>query len=95
MDVEDTAFVVRRAVYQDQTQTQNARYILSLSDDTKEELLPDTLFIGQGNVLYCRVKNLAFPARFTRASYYQLARYVEEDNNTYYLPYGEKRQRIL
>ncbi len=91
VDVEDTAYVVRRASYEDK----EARFLLSLSDDTQEELEPETLLVGKHNVLYCRVKNGAFPARFNRAAYYQLAQYVEEDNGTFYLPLNGKKQVIV
>jgi hypothetical protein len=91
VDVEDTAFVVRRITFNDGTQAHNARYLLHLSDDTREPLAPDTLFVGQDNVLYCKVKNRSFPARFVRAAYYQLAEYIEKEGEIYYLPLnGEK-----
>jgi hypothetical protein len=95
VEVEDTAFVVRRVLYQEGNQGQNSRLILYLSDDTKEELIPDTIFIGEGNVLYCKVKNRTFPARFNRDSYYQLAQYIEEEEGTYYLPLNGKRYNVL
>ncbi len=95
VDVEDTAFVVRRLVYQDGEGTGNARFVLHLSDDSEEALMPDTVFQGEGNVLYCRAKNRTFPARFNRAAYYQLAEYIEEENDSYYLPLNGRKYRIL
>ena len=53
--------------------------MVSLSDDTEEELIPETLYLGEENVLYCRVKGGDFPARFNRAAYYQLAAHIEEE----------------
>ena len=94
VDVEDTAFVVRRVIYEDGERTGNARFLLNLSDDTEEDLMPDTIFIGDGNVLYCQVKNGAFPARFNRAAYYELAEYIEEKNGTFYLPCRGKKYDI-
>jgi hypothetical protein len=95
VEVEDTAFVVRRVVWQDKGKEDgNERFILSLSDDTQEELMPDTLYVGRDNILYCGVKNRTFPARFTRAAYYQLAEYVEEENGTYYLPLNGRKNKI-
>jgi uncharacterized protein len=95
VEVEDTAFVVRRVVRQEKgDENGNERLILSLSDDTQEELMPDTLYVGRDNVLYCSVKDRVFPARFTRAAYYQLAEYVEEENGTYYLPLNGLRNKI-
>jgi hypothetical protein len=94
VDVEDTAFVVRRVTFKDGTLAQNAQYLLHLSDDTREPLAPDTLFVGQDNVLYCKVKNRSFPARFVRAAYYQLAEYIEEESEIYYLPLNGKKYSI-
>jgi hypothetical protein len=95
VEVEDTAFVVRRVVYEDGARTGNTRFVLNLSDDTEEELMPDTIFIGHGNVLYCKVKNRAFPARFNRAAYYQLAEYIEEENDSYYLALNGRKYSII
>jgi len=95
VDVEDTAFVVRSVHHEQEPGGQNARILLELSDDTREELMPGTLSVGQQNVLYCKVKNLAFPARFSRAAYYQLAESIVEENGHYYLPVRGKKFRIL
>ena len=94
VDVEDTAFVVRRVTFKDGTQAQNAQYLLHLSDDSRESLAPDTLFVGQDNVLYCKVKTGVFPARFNRAAYYQLAEYIREEGDTYYLPFNGRKYNI-
>jgi hypothetical protein len=81
--------------FKEGTQTQYARYVLHLSDDTSEPLAPDTLFVGKDNILYCKVKNRSFPARFVRAAYYQLAEYIKEEGEVYYLPLNGKRYNIL
>ena len=95
VEVEDTAFVVRRVVWQEKGKEDGKeRFVLSLSDDTQEELMPDTLYVGRDNVLYCSVKNRTFPARFNRAAYYQLAAYVEEENGVYYLPLNGQKNKI-
>jgi len=94
VDVEDTAFVVRRVIYVHDDQNKNAGFNLVLSDDTEEAMSPDSLFVGEDNVLYGKVKNRSFPARFNRAAYYQLAQYIEEDKNTYYLPLNGKKYEI-
>lgn len=94
VDVEDTAFVVRNTVYQDATGDTDARIILFLSDDSQEDLAPETLYVGEGNVLYCRVKDTAFPARFNRAAYYRLAAHIEEESNVFYLPLNGKKYEI-
>ena len=37
----------------------------------------DSLWAAKDNVLYCSVKKNAFVARFSRASYYQIAEFIE------------------
>jgi hypothetical protein len=95
VDVEDTAFVVWRVTHVAGSKNQKAKIVLYLSDNTKEVLEPQTLFVGQKNVLYCRVKKGTFTARFNRASYYQLAQYCEAEGDTYYLPLNGKRYILL
>ena len=94
VDVEDTAFVVRNVAYQDATGDADARFILFLSDDSQEDLVPETLHVGKGNVMYCSVKSAAFPARFNRAAYYTLAAHIEEENDDFYLPHNGKKYNI-
>ncbi len=94
VDVEDTAFVVTRVSLKQGSTPQSSQFHINLSDDTQEILAPDALWVGRGHVLYCRVKSAAFPARFNRAAYYQLAAYIEEDNSAYYLPLNGRRYLI-
>lgn len=80
LEVEDTAFVVT-AVYGARNACGLEELEITLSDDTRERLDAATLTVGRDNVLYCRVKNNRFPARFTRKSYYQLAEFIEPDGD--------------
>jgi hypothetical protein len=41
----------------------------------------NSLHTGGNNVLYCRVKDGRFIARFSRKSYYQLAEFIEQSEN--------------
>lgn len=87
IDVEDTAYVVK-AVYQTGKGDGSLEELkILLSDDTVETLNPETLEIGAENVLYCKVCQGRFPARFTRAAYYQIAKFIEFDEreNKFYL----------
>ena len=81
LDVEDTVFVVG-AVYKTKL-PDNGRYQIDvlLSDDSYEKLEMSSLHIGKDNVLYCRVKEGKFAARFSRNSYYQLAEFIEQSEN--------------
>ena len=93
LDVEDTAFVVG-AVYKTQLPDDGwAQIDILLNDDSCEKLEMSSLYIGKDNVLYCRVKEGRFAARFSRKSYYQLAEFIEQskDGNHYFINLnGEK-----
>jgi uncharacterized protein len=92
LEVQDTAFVVQKVGFQEDGGIQELR--LYLSDDTQEALLPETLFVGKANVLYCTVKHGKFPARFHRPAYYQLAEFVKEENGGFYLPLNGKKYPV-
>jgi hypothetical protein len=81
LDVEDTVFVVG-AVYKTKL-PDDGRYQIDvlLTDDSCEKLEMSSLYIGKENVLYCRVKEGKFAARFSRNSYYQLAEFIEQSEN--------------
>lgn len=74
MEVEDTPFVVMRV---DKTHT----FTITLNDETQEELDLNTLWVGNQNVLYCKIREGKFEARFSRPAYYQLTNYVEFDES--------------
>jgi hypothetical protein len=89
VEVEDTAFVVRRV------DEENGSFSLHLSDDSIEDLLPETLSVGPDNIPYCMVKNGRFSARFTRTAYYQIARYIEGGEGPgFFLRVGGKKHPI-
>ncbi len=94
VDVEDTAFVVWNVRYQDDAEGRDSRVVLSLSDDSQEDLAPESLYVGEENVMYCKVKDSTFPARFNRAAYYQLATHIEEENDIFYLPLNGRKCKI-
>lgn len=81
LDVEDTVFVVL-AVYKTKNSLTGREQIeIVLNDDSSEILGMNTLSEGPDNVLYCRVKEGKFVARFSRKSYYQLAEFIEESES--------------
>jgi uncharacterized protein len=92
LEVEDTAFVVQQVGFEENQGVQ--AFQLFLSDDTREPLLPETLFVGEANVLYCKVKQGRFPARFHRPAYYRLAAFVEEEEGRFYLPLNGRKHWI-
>jgi hypothetical protein len=80
LEVEDAPFVVR-SIYKCTAESDNEECIyLLLSDQSLEKLNPDSLWVGKDNVLYCSVKKNTFVARFSRASYYQIADLIECGN---------------
>jgi hypothetical protein len=79
LDVEDTPFVVKSVSKLVSDENREEYIQLLLSDGNFEKLNPDTLWIGNDNVLYCTIRNKAFKARFTRPSYYQIVQFIEHD----------------
>ncbi|MEW6266113.1 MAG: hypothetical protein AB1641_23815 [Thermodesulfobacteriota bacterium] len=77
IEVEDTLFVVARVDALGEEDGASP-WLITLNDGTTEQLDPTTLTQSPDNVLYARVKNGRFPARFLRPSYYQLAERVKE-----------------
>lgn len=96
LDVADTPFVITR-VDRFTEDRDNDAILLSLRHIIEPELLAAaTLTVGEKNVLYCRVRDAAFRARFSRPAYYQLAEWISEEpdsgrffleinNNKYYI----------
>lgn len=66
---------------------------LRLNDGSEEALDPATLAVGDGNVLYTRVKG-RYRARFLRPAYYQLAPAIDERGGRFELVSGDRRTAI-
>ncbi len=73
VEIEDTPYVVT-GVHADDVHALS----IELNDGTTEPLVPDTLGVGSGNVLYCGVKQGTERARLLRPAYYQLTAFIEE-----------------
>jgi len=86
--VEDTPFMVRSVDLTD------AGAVLTLNDGTQEQLDPETLRVGDDNVLYCEVKKGEHPARFLRPAYYQLMKRLVETDDGYALELGGKKWKV-
>ncbi|MGO9311457.1 MAG: hypothetical protein ACLQDI_01855 [Syntrophobacteraceae bacterium] len=56
----------------------------------------DTLAVGRDNILYCKVLQRRFLARFSRPAYYQLAEFVREDDGgqDFYIELSGKKYPI-
>ena len=97
LEIEDAPFIVRSVLNtKDEPKGTQAALLVNLSDDSVEELDPRTIWIGEGNVLYCRVKGGSFKARFSRPGYYQLAERIayEEASDRYELIMNDHRYII-
>lgn len=66
------------------------RVTLIFQGHYQEVLDPSTLGVGKGNVLYCRVRNGAFPARFSRKAYYTFAENIYEKRKQFFVKIGGK-----
>ncbi len=90
VEVEDTPFIITGVEFEE-ADGGRERVRLSLIDETQETLAPETLIIGDKNILYCTIKKGLFRARFSRAAYYQLAIRIIKEGDRYYLPLNNKR----
>jgi hypothetical protein len=80
LHVDDTPFVVSR-VDLERGESGAERIMIRFKNISRSEVLdPDTLTIGKNNVLYCRLADGRFEARFSRPAYYQLAEFIREDD---------------
>lgn len=74
VEVEDAPFIVTSA-----EKSTDGIVKITLNDETNEGLDSKGLWVGEGNVLYCKVKDGQFHARFRRSAYYQIAKCIEYD----------------
>ena len=94
LEVEDTPLAITGVLHAEEREGDKpVQLLLAIKHlETHEPLDPDSLWIGEQNVLYCRVTEDGIPARFLRPAYYQLAEFIHEDKeqNQFYLSLGGK-----
>jgi hypothetical protein len=79
--VEDAPYVIKSVSVGFSEDTDRPHIELALNDGTKERLnLSAPLRTGKDNVLYCRVRNGKFEARFSRPAYYEFCNYIVYDS---------------
>ncbi len=93
--VEDAPFVVVRVTEEPRSSGPRGGLTLLLNDGGLEPFDARTLEFRDANVPYCRVR-ADLEARFLRAAYYQLAKFIRHDEagDTYYLELGGERIEI-
>jgi hypothetical protein len=97
IQVADTPFVISRVDIEVAAPDHQPAIALRFKHwDRREVLDPATLRVGSDHVLYCRVLDGRFSARFSRPAYYQLARWIEwdEDGGGFFLRLGDNRYPI-
>ena len=87
IQVDDVPYVIKSVSREFFGEERGLCMVISLSDGSREKLKPETIRIGEKNVLYCRVKQCNHEARFSRQAYYQLSEYIEHDsqNDRYFM----------
>ncbi len=94
VDVADTPFVVSRVDRIGDAGAGTDRILLKLKHLPEPvPLAPETLVSAPNNILYCRIHDSRYRARFSRPAYYQLAHWIEEDPETggFCLVLGQER----
>ncbi len=63
----------------------------------KEALNPSTLFVGPLNVLYCKIRDGEFTARFNRSTYLEIAKKIQFDprEKSFYLRINNQDYTIV
>jgi hypothetical protein len=90
VEVDDVPFVVVRV------EAAGGDLVLTLNDDSRETLRPETLQLGVDEAPYCGVKDGHFEARLSRAAAYQLLAHMQEDpaSGRTLLTLGDRRWEV-
>jgi hypothetical protein len=95
LEVEDTPLAITGVLHTEAREGDKPeQFLLAIKHlETHESLDPESLWIGEQNVLYCKVMEGGIPARFLRPAYYQLAEFIREDKerSRFYLSLGGRR----
>ena len=79
LEVADTPFVISRVDLKGEAEGKQEILLSFRHLIDSEPLAPETLQVGARNILYCRIRNGRYSARFSRPAYYQLAEWIQED----------------
>lgn len=79
VEIEDTPFVVKMV------DKREDGFYLILNDETEEKLDLSMLHVNEENIVYTKVKNKEFDARFARPAYYELMKYAKQEGDDFFL----------
>jgi hypothetical protein len=79
VEVEDAPFVVKTLEFVTCEKGGLESVWLILNDESREQLIPETLRIGADHIPYCRVRGGIFEARFSRGAYQLLVPFIQHD----------------
>lgn len=87
IEVDDTPYVVRAVNRNGSREKGNETIEVVLNTKECEPLNLSHLRQGKENVFHCTVKEGRFPARFSRPAYYQIAEWIEfdEEKDAYFI----------
>jgi hypothetical protein len=89
IQVEDTAYFVQRW---DGNLDSDTPLSLTLNDETQENLDPKSLNYRPGR-LTCKIKSATEEAKFLHSAYFDLLRFLQEDQKGYYLEFNQKGKK--
>ena len=93
VEVEDAPFVVMTIEFVSSGPGGEEEAWITLNDETREKLAPESLRIGSKNIPYCQVRNGMFEARFSRNAYQVLLPQIHPDEreNHFFLSLDGKK----
>ena len=96
VEVEDAPFVVATVEFIPSGMDGREALWLTLNDETREKMTPQTLRIGPDHVPYCRVREGMFEARFSRNAYQILTPHIQldEKENRFFLSLNGKKHYL-
>lgn len=97
VEAEDAPFLIKSLDFILESDGRLKSIILILNDESREVLDPQTLYIGKDNILYCRIRNKMFTARFSRNAYQLLFPFLQhgEKENRFFLIIAGKEYELL
>jgi hypothetical protein len=96
VEAEDAPFVVTTIEFTPSGPGYPEAIWLTLNDETREMLDPETLKIGEENIPYCKVRSGMFEARLSRNAYQLLVPHIQMDEreNRFFLSLNGKKYHL-